>query len=44
MPLSGKPDYFFFPRDKVSVGLSIIEALDTLYVMGLDSELKLSLD
>jgi len=44
LPLSGKPDYFFFPKAKVSVGLSIIEALDTLYVMGFDSELKAGLD
>ena len=43
-PLSGKPDYLFFPKDKISVGLSIIEALDTLYVMGFDSELKTCLD
>ena len=42
-PLSGKPnDYFFGGRH--TVGLSIIEALDTLYVMGLDSELQLGLD
>ena len=44
MPLSGKPEYLFFPKDKITVGLSIIEALDTLYVMGLDSELKAGLD
>jgi len=44
LPLSGKPDYFFFPKEKISIGLSIIEALDTLYVMGLDDELKICLD
>ncbi len=33
MPLSGRPNDFFFQGR--TVGLSIIEALDTLYVMGL---------
>ncbi len=42
-PLTGKPNNFFF-GGRISVGLSIIEALDTLYVMGLDDELKLCLD
>lgn len=39
MPRSGKPVNFFI--DSHSFGLSIIEALDTLYVMGLDDELAL---
>lgn len=42
MPLSRKPNNFF--THNRSIGLSIIEALDTLYVMGLDDELKISLD
>jgi len=42
-PLSAKPNYFF-PKEKISIGLSIIEVLDTLYVMGLDDELKICLD
>ncbi len=42
-PLSKKPNNFFFGGRR-TVGLSIIEALDTLYVMGLDSELKTALD
>lgn len=37
-PLSGKPKNFFLPDH--SFGLSIIEALDTLYVMELDAELE----
>ena len=37
LPLSGKPKNFFVPNH--SFGLSIIEAMDTLYVMGLDDEL-----
>lgn len=37
MPISGKPKDFFI--DGHSFGLSIIEAMDTLYVMGLDDEL-----
>ena len=36
-PISGKPKDFFV--DGHSFGLSIIEAMDTLYVMGLDDEL-----
>jgi hypothetical protein len=36
-PLSGTTNDFFVPGH--SIGLSIIEALDTLYVMGLDSDL-----
>ncbi len=42
LPISGKPKNFFIPAH--SFGLSIIEAMDTLYVMGLDSELKLCVD
>ncbi len=42
MPLSGRPNDFFFQGR--TVGLSIIEALDTLYVMGLDNDLRLCLD
>jgi hypothetical protein len=38
MPRSGKGVEFFAPTHSFS--LSIIEALDTLYVMGLDSELQ----
>lgn len=38
-PVSGKPKNFFVPSH--SFGLSIIEAMDTLYVMGLDDELAL---
>ena len=37
-PISGKPKDFFVQGH--SFGLSIIEAMDTLYVMGLDDELK----
>lgn len=37
-PISGKPKDFFV--DGHSFGLSIIEAMDTLYVMGLDDELN----
>jgi mannosyl-oligosaccharide alpha-1,2-mannosidase len=37
-PISGKPYDFFVPGH--SFGLSIIEALDTLYVMGFDDELE----
>lgn len=37
-PVSGKPHDFFVPGH--SFGLSIIEALDTLYVMELDDELS----
>ncbi len=42
LPLSGRPQDFFVQGH--SIGLSIIEALDTLYVMGLDEELQLGLD
>src|SRR5947209_8226957 len=37
-PVSGKPSNFFLKNH--SFGLSIIEAMDTLYVMGLDAELE----
>lgn len=37
-PLSGSYSEFFVPGHPI--GLSIIEALDTLYVMGLDAELE----
>lgn len=37
-PVSGAPSDFFIPGH--SFGLSIIEALDTLFVMGLDDELN----
>lgn len=37
-PVSGTPKNFFLPSH--SFGLSTIEALDTLYVMGLDDELS----
>ncbi|HTW83925.1 MAG TPA: glycoside hydrolase family 47 protein [Candidatus Sulfotelmatobacter sp.] len=37
-PVSGTPSDFFIPGH--SLGLSIVEALDTLYVMGLDDELQ----
>lgn len=37
-PVSGTPTNFFL--DDHSFGLSIIEAMDTLYVMGLDAELE----
>ena len=36
-PVSGGAEPFFFPKGP-SLGLSIVEALDTLYVMGLDAE------
>lgn len=36
-PVSGRPSDFFIPGH--SLGLSIVEAMDTLYVMGLDDEL-----
>lgn len=39
MPVSGKPRNFFVPGH--AFGLSIIEVMDTLYVMELDSELEL---
>ena len=41
-PVSGTASDFFIPGH--SIGLSIIEALDTLYVMELDDELKLCVD
>ena len=37
-PVSGKPADFFIPGH--SFGLSIVEALDSLYVMGFDDELE----
>jgi mannosyl-oligosaccharide alpha-1,2-mannosidase len=37
-PISGRPANFFLKNH--SFGLSIIEAMDTLYVMGLDAELE----
>jgi mannosyl-oligosaccharide alpha-1,2-mannosidase len=37
-PVSGKPKNFFIEGH--SFGLSIVEAMDTLYVMGLDDELN----
>jgi mannosyl-oligosaccharide alpha-1,2-mannosidase len=38
-PVSGTAEPFFFPNGP-PMGLSIIEALDTLYVMGLDTEVE----
>ena len=38
LPIIGKPKDFFVPGH--SFGLSVIEAMDTLYVMGLDDELQ----
>lgn len=38
-PMSGGAEAFFFPNGP-SLGLTIVEALDTLYVMGLDRELE----
>jgi mannosyl-oligosaccharide alpha-1,2-mannosidase len=38
-PVSGGAEAFFFP-DGPPLGLSIVEALDTLYVMGLDAEVE----
>jgi mannosyl-oligosaccharide alpha-1,2-mannosidase len=38
-PVSGGAEEFFLP-DGPGLGLTIVEALDTLYVMGLDSELE----
>ncbi|HTT84889.1 MAG TPA: glycoside hydrolase family 47 protein, partial [Rhizomicrobium sp.] len=38
-PVSGGVEEFFFP-DGPGLGLSIVEALDTLYLMGLDAELE----
>ncbi len=42
MPISMAPNDFFVPGH--SIGLSIIEALDTLYVMGLDAQLDQGVD
>jgi mannosyl-oligosaccharide alpha-1,2-mannosidase len=42
LPVSGGSREFFLPKH--SVGLSIVEALDTLYVMGLDAELAVAVD
>ncbi len=42
LPVSGTHQEFFVPGSPI--GLSIIEALDTLYVMGLDDDLQLGLD
>lgn len=41
-PVSAQPHEFFVPGR--SFGLSIVEALDTLYVMGLDDELAAGVD
>ncbi|MDE2182795.1 MAG: glycoside hydrolase family 47 protein [Alphaproteobacteria bacterium] len=38
-PVSGAGEAFFFPKGR-PLGLSIVEALDTLYLMGLDDELQ----
>src|SRR3984957_6057572 len=38
-PVSGGVEEFFFPNGP-GLGLSIVEALDTLYLMGLDAELE----
>jgi len=38
-PVSGGVEEFFFPKGS-ALGLSIVEALDTLYLMGLDAELS----
>lgn len=38
-PVSGKAEPFFFPNGP-PLGLTIVEALDTLYLMGLDAELE----
>ncbi len=38
-PVSGGVEEFFFPSGP-GLGLSIVEALDTLYLMGLDAELE----
>jgi len=37
-PVSGTPQSFFFPEHRL--GLSIVEALDTLWVMGLDAQFE----
>jgi mannosyl-oligosaccharide alpha-1,2-mannosidase len=41
-PVSGTPREFFVPGHPV--GLSIVEALDTLFLMGLDDEVRLAVD
>src|SRR5271170_6529137 len=38
-PISGGAEEFFFPGGP-GLGLSMVEALDTLYLMGLDAELE----
>lgn len=38
-PVSGGAEAFFFPKGP-ALGLTIVEALDTLYVMGLDAEVE----
>jgi len=38
-PVSGGREPFFFPKGP-PLGLTIVEALDTLYLMGLDAELE----
>ena len=38
-PVSGGSEAFFFPKGP-PMGLSIVEALDTLYLMGLDKEVE----
>lgn len=38
-PVSGVGEAFFFPKGP-PLGLTIVEALDTLYVMGLDAEVE----
>jgi len=38
-PVSGRAEAFFFPNGP-PLGLTIVEALDTLYLMGLDAELE----
>jgi mannosyl-oligosaccharide alpha-1,2-mannosidase len=38
-PVSGGSEAFFFPKGP-PLGLTIVEALDTLYVMGLDAEVE----
>jgi len=42
-PVSGGAEQFFFP-DGPGLGLSMVEALDTLYLMGLDAELETAVD
>src|SRR5271155_3687485 len=40
-PVSGGAENFFFERGP-GLGLSMVEALDTLYLMGLDAELEVA--